>query len=69
MERGVVLAAIHPAHRALVGQLPVAGVGDDGEFVLEGGHRIAAAALLFLTGLMFTIPPTVALPVLAGNVR
>jgi len=40
-----------------------------GEISLEGGRRLAAAGLLFLTGLMFAMPPAVAMLVLAGALR
>ena len=40
-----------------------------GEISLEGGRRLAIAALLFLAGLMFVMPPAVAVLVLAGVIR
>ena len=52
-----------------VGRVPVERTRFDGEFVVEGGQRIAAAALLFLTGFMFATPPVIAVLALAGIIR
>jgi hypothetical protein len=40
-----------------------------GENALEVGWRLKVAALLFLTGLMFGLPPAVAVLVLVGAIR
>jgi len=40
-----------------------------GEIALEGRRRLAVAALLFLTGIMFATPPAVAVLFLVGAIR
>ena len=48
----------YPVERSVVGEMSV-----------EGGRRRAVATLLFLTGLMFAMPPAVAVLVLTGAIR
>jgi len=50
--------AAYPVDRSVVGEIS-----------LEGGRRLAIAALLFLAGLMFVMPPAVAVLVLVGVIQ
>ena len=53
-----------------VGRAPALGARRlEVDFVLEGGRRLVAAALLLVTGLLFMTPPVVAILVIAGVVR
>ncbi len=58
MVGGVRSRAAYPVGRRVVGEIP-----------LEGGRQLAVAALLFLTGLMFAMPPAVAVLVMVGAIR
>ena len=58
MVGGVASRLAYPVDRSAVG-----------ESSPESGWRFAVAGLLFLTGLMFAIPPAVAVLVLAGAIR
>jgi hypothetical protein len=58
MRGSVAARPVYPADRSAVGEISI-----------EGGRRLAVAVLLFLTGVMFAMPPGVAVLVLAGAIR
>ncbi len=58
MVGGIASPRVYPVDRSVVGEMS-----------LQGGRRLAAAGLLFLTLLMFAVPPAVAMLVLAGAIR
>ena len=59
----------YPVDRSAVGDLPVERLHFGGEMSLEGGRRLAVAALLFVTAVMFTTPPLIAALVLVGVIK
>ena len=56
-----------PVKRGAVGETTAERRSIDGE--IRGGHRLAAAILLVMSGFMFGAPPAVALLVLGGLIR